>query len=159
MEYKLTKKRHLLIVLSSFGISILGCAVLPIYCFYNNYSEAQSILNFSFIFLLIIITPTLILHLNYYFASRKLSVFIDYISEKISVNESGIESTYHFNDIKMILIVRAEARARKLPWSDYGYIKIGIPGRTPILITSLMANIQDVQFKNTSTIFEFFPLL
>lgn len=157
MEYKLYSKRHGWIILREIFLLFGTISIVPLsYIYYDiDKEKVIEVFYFSLIFSLVFYLPLLILHLNYYFKSTNNVIYIDYDSKKIEINDSVSIKSYHFNEIKMILIIKSYNN--RLPWSDYGYMKIGLKDGNVIVITTLMTDLEKVNFENTNSFKELYP--
>ena len=157
MECKLSFKRHIWIILGELFLLLGTLLIVPIYYFFNgiNETELESMLVITSTVASIFFVPLLILHLNYYYVSKNKVFFFDFDSGRIELTENEIIRQFKFEDIKIVLIVRPYRN--RLPWADYGYIKIGFKNNDPIVLTSLMENFNKLHFENTNTIKEFYP--
>lgn len=157
MEYKLSPSRHGWIIFQELFLFLATCLIIPLCYIYYNIEEKEVFETFyiSLAVSIFFFTPLLILHLNYYFACRNKVIFVDYDSQKIEITENGSVKYYSFNDIKMILIIKSYNN--RLAWSNYGYMKIGFKDDNVIVITTLMTDLDKLNFENTNTFKELYP--
>ena len=157
MEYKLASSRHSWIVFRELFLILATTSILPLSYIYYDIEKDKVIEVFyiSLIVSLVFYLPLLILHLNYYFKCRNKVIYIDSDSKKIEINDFVSIKSYHFNEIKMILIIKSYNN--RLPWSDYGYMKIGLKDGNVIVITTLMTDLEKVNLENTNSFKELYP--
>ena len=93
---------------------------------------------------LIIFLPTLIIHMQYYFKNKNVSLEFDYLRRTIYYRSSTEETTFSFdnivNFIKYIHPALYEKREGWLPWERYSYVILKLDDDKKVFITCFLIN-------------------
>jgi hypothetical protein len=116
---------------------------------------------------LIVLAPTLYLHVTYYIKNAGLSLRMDESQHLFKIIHSDHELLHTFSNIVSVeqhlgiyYRNRIDNAARRIaPWTRYGYLIIKLKNGEQICLTSLMIDIHNPPFKATHTYFRFFPYL
>lgn len=145
MEYKVTTLSQAKALSGLF----LGTVIMLIAVYFviqaDGYSDGIPII-FGTGYLIILI-PTLFLHIEYYLKNRNDILIIDTSEKTISINE---QKSIFFNQIESIIYVMPPVWHRKgiirlLPFEDYHYAKIKMKNGEEFIFTCLMAyRVEDV---------------
>ena len=116
---------------------------------------------------LMVLAPTLYLHITYYIKNAGLSVIIDESQHLFKIIHSDHDLLQTFSNIISVeqhlgiyYRNRIDNAARRIaPWTPYGYLVIKLKDGEQICLTSLMIDIHNPPFKPTHTYFRFFPYL
>ena len=116
---------------------------------------------------LIVLAPTLYLHITYYIKNARLSVIMDESHHLFKIIHPDHELLQTFSNIISVeqhlgiyYKNRIDNAARQItPWTPYGYLVIKLKNGEQICLTSLMIDIHNPPFKATHTYFRFFPYL
>lgn len=101
-------------------------------------------------FIILIIVPTLVIHINYYLKSRKLSVLctpsfikINDAETEIIIDSSTVEKIeYHLS------YSVSEKRLQWLPWDYYRHVVIHLKDGSSLILTSLLLRNDEFDFFN-----------
>jgi hypothetical protein len=131
-------------------------------------SDYPDVLVISGLFYLLLFLPAIYFHFTYYRNNRGLKIVIDTESKVFFLTRGGHTKEYSYSDIihseKNLNIYNKnkidKAMRWTTPWSGYNYIKVRLKDGTSFFVTSLMADIVDLDFKCNETHYSLFtPLL
>lgn len=97
-------------------------------------------LIYNSIFILILVVPTIVLHVNYYLKNHNMQLYEDSNSIILEVDEGRIELSK--TTIKRVdyyvSFAKFEKRTPWLPWDEYHHVIIHLENGEQIIITSLL---------------------
>ncbi|MES2560981.1 MAG: hypothetical protein V4590_14640 [Bacteroidota bacterium] len=139
MEYRVTIRNQF----KSLEFLIYGSLFFAIlvYILYQNEGYSADLLQFFSVYYLVLLIPTLFLHIEYYLKNKNDILTIDTCQELISINE---QRPISFNEIEKITFFMPPVWHRKgiirlLPFEDYHYAKIKMKNGEYFVFTCLMA--------------------
>jgi hypothetical protein len=139
MKYKITFKNHL----KSLEFLISGTFLFGglVYFLYRTEGYSAGLINFFSIYYLVLLLPTLYIHIEYYLRNRNDVLIINPAAETITINN---RDPICFVEIETIVYVMPPVWHRKrgirlLPFEDYHYAKIKMKNGDFFIFTCLMA--------------------
>lgn len=92
--------------------------------------------------LIILFTPKLLIHLNYYFFNKDMVVYYDEVNKQMRVTDKKRDVTFGMGDIKSVIeyktYPKAENRTTWMPWDDYHYSLVELKNGEQFYFTSLI---------------------
>jgi hypothetical protein len=145
MEYKITFRNHF----KSLEFLIYGSLLFAglVYVLYKNEGYSTDLVQFFSVYYLVLLVPTLFIHIEYYLKNRNDILIIDTSEKTISING---QKPIFFSEIENITYVMPPVWHRKgfirlLPFEDYHYAKIKMKNGEQFIFTCLMAyRVEDV---------------
>lgn len=138
MEYKITFKNQFKTLEFLIYGSVLFCGL--VYFLYQTEGFSWDLLNFFFIYYLILFIPTILLHCEYYLINKNDIIIINIYQKNISFN---FNPAIYFSELEKITLYMPPVWYRKsfirfLPFEDYRYATIKLMSGNQYIITCLM---------------------
>jgi len=174
MEFKISFRRQIQLLKSDLIGYLVGIIVLGIFVWNVNYGDIVETSIVLLITLTPLLLPLLVIHLNYLFINRNQIVTIDKDQNSIIICRSGLDRFLLFMDIESIIVFKGlcyknEKKTKnvwtalnvpmRLPWSDYGYIKIIFKDKEVLFLTALMIDLKKIPFDNYRTEYRVLPII
>lgn len=105
-----------------------------------------------FFFGILMILPTVIIHLNYFFLNQRNEMIIDPGTKAIRFLQNQTWREFSYGDIEKVEVYMSPPLFRKstgfTPWDSYHYTRLRLSDGSCVLITCLMANEWDLPFNH-----------
>jgi hypothetical protein len=146
MEYRITLKNQLKALDFLIFGSVAYCGVIYFFLKKEEYYHTDIAFNtymnlFLLLYYLVLLIPTLFLHIEYYLINKNDTVNINAIQKTITFNN---QKSFVFNDIEKIILVLTPVLYRKgiiriMPFDNYHYAIIKMKDSRQFIFTNLMA--------------------
>ena len=139
MDFKITRKSHILAVLDSVGIiSVVFLIAIIIMCYIEGF---QIILSRIWVFVsgfILLVLPALYLYLEFYLHDRKLILSVDNKKQELSYKRKGLERRIAFNDIILFEIFGEDGSYYWCPSSTFSFGRLVLKDGEEFFFTRLI---------------------
>ena len=139
MDFKITRKSHILALLDSVGIVSIVFIIGTIIIYY--FEGFQFILSTIWIFvlgLILLILPALYLYLEFYLHDRNLILSVDHKKHELSYKRKGFERRIAFNDIILFEIFGEVGSYYWCPSSAFSFARLVLKNGEEFFFTRLI---------------------
>jgi hypothetical protein len=136
----------------SFGLFLIS-VILVMEIYMRNGSPFYKNFEFTIWPFFILIFPTLVLHIEYFFANKSSKFVIDYENESIEYLKGDTLLKYPFSEISRIVVylapsIKRGSSVKYLPFEKYNFAKFFFKGGDEMIITSLLIGNLDQEIDN-----------
>jgi len=141
--YKVALKEHIRFVISLFRYAFLTFIAFTILSYFKlGYLDVRLAIYLGVQAYLLLITPKLLLYLNYYLTNKNMVVYYDETQKQMRVTDKGRDITFEVVDVKTVTeyktYPKAENRTTWMPWDDYHYSLVELKNGEKFYFTSLI---------------------
>lgn len=174
MEFRNEYKRQFKLFNLDLIYWIIAVIAIAFFAFKTNFGDWNETIIVGLIALTPILLPLIIIHFNYLFKSHRLIVRFDNENGLITIDKAGKIYEVAKSDISEIIVCKGLSHRNdkkeqttwntlntpiRLPWSDYGYVRIIFNNHRYINLTAFMIDLNDVPFGDYKTKFNLLPLI